>query len=219
MNSHFLDGHYQILKVLNDGDKAKTYLVEDINLPGSQFIIKQLSPHSSNPQSLTILSRLFTSKAETLEKLGQEHDKIQKLIAYFEENEEFYIVKEFIAGNPLTDEIIQREPLRENQVISLLSEVLEILVIIHSLGVIHRNIKPTNIIRRESDKKLVLVDFSNFNEAITNNAENLEYMPIEQIKSNVKYNSDIYALGMVAIAALLGLSANEISNLQNQKIA
>ncbi|QKQ77382.1 tetratricopeptide repeat protein [Nostoc sp. TCL240-02] len=217
MPIHLLDGRYRILKVLNDGEKAKTYLVEDASLPESQFVVKPLRSSSGNSQALTILPRLFASKAETLEKLGQENNQIQKLIAYFEENEEFYIVQEFIPGNPFTEEIIQGQTLREDQIIYLLSEILEILVIVHSLGVIHRNIKPANIIRRESDKKLVLVDFSNFNEAITNNAENLEYMPIEQANGNVKYNSDIYALGMVAIAALLGLPANEISNLQNQK--
>ncbi|MEH2454991.1 hypothetical protein [Nostoc sp.] len=63
MNSHFLDGRYQILKVLNDGEKGKTYLVEDVNLPGSQFVVKQLRPHSNNPQTLTILCRLFASIA------------------------------------------------------------------------------------------------------------------------------------------------------------
>jgi tetratricopeptide (TPR) repeat protein len=218
MHINLLDGRYQILKILNDGEKAKTYLVEDANLPSSQFIVKQLCSPSSNPQALNILRRLFTSKAATLEKLGQEHDQIQKLIAYFEENEEFYIVQEFIPGNPLTDEIIQGQPLREDQVINLLSEILEILVIAHSYGVIHRDIKPANIIRRESDKKLVLVNFGTLNEAITNSTvDNLEYLPIEQVNGNVKYNSDIYALGIVAIAALLGLSANEISNLQTQK--
>ena len=217
MNSHLLNGHYRILKVLNDSEKGKTYLVEDVNLAGSKFIIKQLRPPSSNPQSLAILRRLFDSKAATLEKLGQEHDKIQKLIASFEENEEFYIVQEFIIGNPLTDEIIQGQPLREDQIISLLSDILENLVIIHSYGVIHRDIKPVNIIRRESDKKLVLVNFGTVNEAITNTVDNLEYMPIEQVNGNLKYNSDIYALGMVAIAALLGLSENEISHLRTQK--
>ncbi|MBC1300190.1 protein kinase, partial [Nostoc sp. UCD122] len=187
MPIHLLDGRYRILKVLNDGEKAKTYLVEDASLPESQFVVKQLRSSSGNSQALTILPRLFASKAETLEKLGQEHDQIQKLIAYFEENEEFYIVQEFIPGNPFTEEIIQGQTLREDQIIYLLSEILEILVIVHSLGVIHRNIKPANIIRRELDKKLVLVDFSNFNEAITNNPENLEYMPIEQVNGNVKY--------------------------------
>ena len=214
MNSHLLNGHYRILKVLNDGEKRKTYLVEDVNLHSSQFIVKQLR---SNPQTITILSRLFASLAATLEKLGQEHDKIQKLIAYFEENEEFYIVQEFIPGNPLTNEIIHGQPLREDQVISLLSEILEILVIIHSYGLIHRDIQPANIIRRESDKKLVLVNFGTVNEAINNTFDNIEYRPIEQVNGNLKYNSDIYALGIVAIAVLLGLSRNEISNLRSQK--
>ncbi|MDM9580682.1 tetratricopeptide repeat protein [Nostoc sp. GT001] len=217
MNSHLLDGHYQILKVLNDGEKEKTYLVEDVNLNGEEFIVKQLSLPNSNPQALTILRRLFDSKAATLEKLGQEHDKIQKLIGSFEENEEFYLVQEFIPGNPLTDEIIQGQLLKEDQVISLLSEILETLVIVHSYGIIHRNITPANIIRRESDKKLVLINLGTFNEAIANTVENSEYMPIEQINGNLKYNSDIYALGLVAIAALKGLPAKEISNLQSQK--
>ncbi len=217
MNSHLLDGHYQILKVLNQGKKGKTYLVEDANLPGSQFVIKQLHTPNSNPQGLTILRQLLASQVATLEKLGQEHDQIQKLIAYFEENEEFYVVKEFIPGNPLTDEIIQGQPLTEDQIISLLSEILTTLVIVHSNGVIHRDIKPENIIRRESDKKLVLVNFGTVNEAITNPVENLEYLPREQVNGNLKYNSDIYALGIVAIAALRGLPAKEISNLQSQK--
>ncbi|MEH2244633.1 tetratricopeptide repeat protein [Nostoc sp.] len=217
MNSHFLDGRYRILKLLNDGENGKTYLVEDVNLRASQFLIKQLCPPSSNPQTLTILRRLFASQAATLETLGQEHDKIQKLIAYFEENEKFYTVQEFIPGNPLTDEIIQGQPLREDQVITLLSEILEILVIVHRYGVIHRDIKPANIIRRESDKKLVLVNFRTFNEAITNTVDSLEYMPIEQVNSNLKYNSDIYALGVVAIAALIGLPAKEISNFRGHK--
>ncbi|MEH2152249.1 tetratricopeptide repeat protein [Nostoc sp.] len=217
MDSHLLDGHYRILKILNDGEKGKTYLVEDVNLPDSQFIVKQLRPPSSNPQTLTILHRLFASKAATLEKLGQKHDKIQKIIAYFEEDEEFYIVQEFISGNPFSDEIIPEEALKEDQVITFLSEILETLVVVHSYGVIHRDIKPANIIRRESDKKLVLINLGTVNEAITNTVDNLEYMPIEQVNGNLKYNSDIYALGIVAIAALRGLPANEISNLRSQK--
>ncbi|MEH2042957.1 tetratricopeptide repeat protein [Nostoc sp.] len=217
MNSHLLDGHYRILKVINDGEKEKTYLVEDVNLNGKEFIVKQLSLPNSNPQALTILRRLFTSKAATLEKLGQEHEPIQKLIASFEENKEFYLVQEFIPGNPLTDEIVQGQLLNEDQVISFLSEILETLVVVHSYGVIHRDLKPANIIRRESDKKLVLVNFATFNEGITNTVENSEYMPIEQINGNLKYNSDIYALGIIAIAALKGIPANEISNLRSQK--
>ncbi|MEH2086376.1 tetratricopeptide repeat protein [Nostoc sp.] len=217
MNSHLLDGHYRILEVLNHGEKEKTYLVEDVNLPESLFQVKLLSLPNNNPQALKSLRRLFDSKTATLQKLGQEHDQIQKLIDYFEENEEFYIVQEFISGNPLNDEIIQAKPLEEDQVINLLSEILETLVVVHSYGIIHRNITPANIIRRDSDKKLVLVNLGTFNEAIDNTVDNSEYMPIEQINGNLKYNSDIYALGIVAIAALKGLPTKEISNLRSQK--
>ncbi len=216
MNSHFLDRRYRILKVLNDGEKAKTYLTEDVNLPVKQFVVKQLHRATENAQSLAILHRLFASKATTLEQLGQEHDQIQKLVGYFEENEQFYLVEEFIPGLPLTEEILSGQPLSEDQVINLLSEILEILVVVHSRGVIHQDIKPENIIRRDSDKKLVLVDFNTINEAIAN-FEGLEYIPIEQANGNLKYNSDIYALGVVAIAALLGLPRNKISHLRSQK--
>ncbi|PHJ57402.1 serine/threonine protein kinase [Nostoc linckia z18] len=216
MNSHFLDRRYRILKVLKDGEKAKTYLVEDVNLSAKKFVVKRLYFSTNNTQNLTILHRLLASKVTTLEQLGQENDQIQKQVAYFEENEEFYLVQEFIPGNPLTDEILPGQPLREDQVISLLSEILEILIVVHSRGVIHQDIKPENIIRRDSDKKLVLVDFNSINE-VSSNSHHLEYTPIEQVNGNLKYNSDIYALGIVAIAALLGLSTNEISHVRNQK--
>ena len=217
MHSHLLDARYRILAVLSAEELTQTYLVEDTNLPNSQFVLKHLHPANKNPQDLNILRRLFTGEAETLEKLTQEHNQIQKLVAYFEENEEFYLVQEFIPGNPLTEEIFLGTPLEENQVISLLLELLEILAFVHSYEVIHQDIKPTNIIRRESDNKLVLVDFGSVREIVTTTVGNLEYIPIEQLQGNAQYNSDIYALGIIAIAALIGLTANEISILLSDK--
>jgi tetratricopeptide (TPR) repeat protein len=217
MNSHLWDGRYRILTVLNMGEVVQTYLVEDTSLPPSQLVMKQLRPPSNNPQTLAILRRLFASKATTLEKLGQEHDQIQKLVAYFEENEEFYIVQEYIPGNPLTEEVLQGEPLKEDQVINLLSEVLEILVFVHVRGIIHRDIKPTNIIRRKSDNKLVLIDFGAVKEVVTTIVDHSKYLPDEQCRGNPKYNSDIYALGLIAIAAIMGLQESDISTLQSQR--
>jgi tetratricopeptide (TPR) repeat protein len=217
MNSHLLDGRYRILAVLNTGEVAQTYLVEDTSLPTSQLVVKQLRPPSNNSQTLKVLRSLFADKAKILEKLGQEHDQIQKLVTYFEEKEEFYIVQEYIPGHPLTEEVLQGKPLKEDQLISLLSEILEILVFVHVHGVIHRDIKPANIIRRQSDNKLVLVDFGVIKEVITTTVGNSEYLPDEQIHGTPKYNSDVYALGIVAIAAILGLQANDISKLQSQK--
>ncbi|MDB9348529.1 serine/threonine-protein kinase [Nodularia spumigena] len=217
MNGQILDERYQILGVLNVEEVVQTYLVEDSMLPGSQLVIKQLHPGSDNLQDLTILGELFADEAKKLKQLGQEQDQIQNLVNYFADNQEFYLVQEYIIGHNLTSEIFRGIPLEESQVISVLSEVLEILAFVHSRGVIHQNIKPANIIRRESDKKLVLVDFGAVQEVVTTIVGNLEYVPVEQLRGQPHYNSDIYALGIVAIAALIGLPVQEISRLQHQK--
>ncbi|WYL92713.1 MAG: serine/threonine-protein kinase [Gloeotrichia echinulata IR180] len=217
MNNQLLDARYRILTVLNVGEVAQTYLVEDASLPNSKFVLKQLHPASNNPQALKILRCLFADEVKILELLGQEHDQIQKLVAHFEENEEFYLVQEFIPGNPLTEEILQGIPLSEDEVINLLSEILEVLVFVHSREVIHQDIKPANMIRRESDKKLVLIDFGTVKEIVTTIVGNLEYIPVEQLHGKSQYNSDIYALGILAIAALIGLTPNEIAILPSHK--
>ena len=71
----------------------------------------------------------------------------------------FILVQEFIEGHTLSEELIPGQRWSESQVIQLLQEVLGILEFVHHQGVIHRDIKPDNIIRRSSDHKLVLVDF------------------------------------------------------------
>jgi tetratricopeptide (TPR) repeat protein len=213
-----LDARYHILKVLNTGEVGETYLAEDIHHSDSlEYVVKQLHLADRNPQNISITRLWFEGEAKTLAKLGQEHDQIQKILAFFEEDKEFYLVQDFIPGNPLSKEIFQGKPLREHQVISLLQEILETLVFVHNHGVIHRNIKPTNIIRRDSDDKLVLIDFGTVKEVITNVAGTPEYMPVEQFHGNTQFNSDIYALGIVAIIALTGLPSHKTSTFQNHK--
>jgi len=217
MDDQILDTHYRIRQFLCMGESVKTYLVEDAAIPEQQFIVKQLHPETSNPQHLTWLRQSFFKEAKILQQLGQEHDKIQKIFAYLEENKEFYIVQECIYGHQLAEEILVGFPLREDQVINLLLEILEILLFVHNHNVIHQDIQPASIIRRHSDNKLVLVDFGSVQEIVTATVGNIEYVPIEQLQGQPQYNSDIYALGIIAIAAIMGLSHDEISRLQSQK--
>ncbi|NJR59047.1 MAG: tetratricopeptide repeat protein [Cyanobacteria bacterium CRU_2_1] len=224
MMGTLVDGRYEVVKVLGGGAFGQTFLSKDLRRPGHpDCVIKQLRYFSTNPQILEHARRLFKKEAEILERLGH-HDQIPTLLADIEENQEFYLVQQFIPGYPLSEEITPGLPWTEAQVIDLLKEVLTILVFVHGQGVIHRDIKPANLMRRQSDYKIVLIDFGAVKELGTQIAQGSRtiavgtpgYMAIEQFNGQPQFNSDLYALGAVAIQALLGLAADELTNLKDR---
>ncbi len=219
MINTLLGGRYQIVTTLGSGGFSKTYVAEDTHRPGNpKCVVKHLQPANSNQSFLESARRLFNCEAETLEKLGH-HDRIPRLLAYFEENQEFYLVQEFIEGQLLTNKLQPNQRWTENQVWEFIKEILEILVFIHAQGFIHRDIKPSNIIQRQQDNKLVLVDFGAVKQnwvQLLSQTSNIEmpatvgigtpgYMPMEQARGRPRPNSDIYALGAIASQALTGL--------------
>lgn len=216
-----LAGRYTIIRVLGAGGFGETYVAEDVQRPGSPLcVVKQLRPVSNNPRLFQLARRLFHREAETLEKLGK-HPQIPQLLAYFEEEQEFYLVQEFVMGHPLSQELSLGRQLPETRVVALVQELLKILEFVHSQGVIHRDIKPSNIIVRDTDGKPVLIDFGAVKE-IHQLAEDWEqsgftvgigtqgYMPNEQCGGNPRFNSDIYAIGMTAIQALTGFPPSQL---------
>ena len=221
MIGKLLDHRYQVIRVLAMGGFGQTYIAQDTRRPGNPIcVVKHLKP-GTDPRVFDTAKRLFNSEAETLEKLGN-HDQIPRLLAYFDENQEFYLVQEYIEGHTLAEELIPGKRWSESQVVQLLQEVLEILEFVHRQGVIHRDIKPDNIIRRASDNKLVLVDFGAVKQLHTQLVTvgrqpsttivigTPGYMPTEQGQGKPRPNSDIYSLGIIAIQALTGLSATEL---------
>jgi serine/threonine protein kinase/exonuclease VII small subunit len=213
-------GRYQIIRYLGGGGFGRTYLAEDWHLPGKpQCVVKQLNPKSKDEKSLQTARRLFDREAEVLHALGQ-HEQIPRIFAHFEENQEFYLVQEFIDGEVLSSRIKKRELASEEQVIPLLMDILTTLEFVHREQVIHRDIKPSNLILRRSDHKIVLIDFGAVkhlgHDEFTGEEEETSsltiavgssgYMPNEQLAGKPRYNSDLYALGMVALRALTGLS-------------
>jgi CHASE2 domain-containing sensor protein/tRNA A-37 threonylcarbamoyl transferase component Bud32 len=230
VSGKILDGRYKIVKVLGAGGFSETYVAEDIRLPGNpSCVVKQLKPANSKPEQLAVARRLFISEAQTLQKLGN-HDQIPQLLAYFEEEEEFYLVQEYIVGHSLSQELPPGKRLHETAVIYLLRELLQTLAFVHNNNVIHRDIKPSNIIRRDSDGKLVLIDFGAVKEVTTQLLENSEqtaftigigtrgYAPSEQCYGRPQYSSDIYAVGMIAIRALTGMAPHEIERDENGEL-
>ncbi|BAC89493.1 serine/threonine-protein kinase [Gloeobacter violaceus] len=226
MIGRLLDGRYKILQILGAGGFSQTYLALDTRRPSSPTcVVKHLKPTSENPGSLQIARRLFRSEAETLERIGH-HDQIPRLLAYFEEDEEFYLVQEFIEGHVLATELQPDAPMGEARVAAMLQDVLSTLAFVHSQGVIHRDVKPDNLIRRSSDGKLVLVDFGAVKTVWSRPAAlpggqrggtvagtiigTPGYMSTEQGRGKPRPSSDIYALGMIGIQALTGLNPMEL---------
>ncbi|WP_035081757.1 serine/threonine-protein kinase [Aphanizomenon flos-aquae] len=222
MLGNTLVGRYQITNYLGGGGFGETYVANDTQLPGSpQCVVKKLKPQSTDIATLEIARRLFDTEAQVLYKLGN-HDRIPQLLAYFEENAEFYLVQELIIGNDLSQELKSGVIFTQNQVISLLQEILEILDFVHQQKVIHRDVNPRNILRREQDNKLILIDFGAVKQITTKlvNSPDITkstvaigtpgYTPGEQAQGTPKFSSDIYALGIIAIQALTGLSPDQL---------
>ncbi len=212
-----LNQRYKVTGPLGSGGFGKTYLASDTQRPGHpECVVKHLQPARQDQEFLDVARRLFKTEGEILELLGKS-DRIPQLLAYFEENQEFYLVQQFIPGHSLTQEIKSGKPLSEVQVIDLLQDVLQVLNFVHSHHVIHRDIKPANLIRRQQDNRLVLIDFGAVKQIQSQQIEDNQsiaigtagYAPPEQLLGHPRLNSDIYALGMIGIEALTGIPARE----------
>lgn len=219
----FLNNRYQIIRSLAAGGFGHTFLAEDTHLPSRRrCVIKQLKPIAQNAQVYQLTQQRFQREATILEKLGESHDQIPQLYAYFEENQEFYLVQEFIEGETLTEQIQKQGKLSDRTVQNILINILPILEFIHTQGIIHRDIKPDNIILRQRDNKPVLIDFGALKETMitaVNSQGNPThsmvigtpgFMSVEQAAGKPIYSSDLYSLGLTAIYLLTGKLPQEL---------
>jgi tetratricopeptide (TPR) repeat protein len=223
---------YQILSELGVGGFGKTFLAVDLYLPNSnRCVVKQLHPDFDDDFTLETARRLFQKEAEILQQLGI-HFQIPQLFAYFEEDERFYLVQEYIEGGELASELsyrddrqVIRQQYHETQTITLLQEILSVLQFIHQNNVIHRDLNPHNLIRRHNDNKLVIIDFGAVKQITSQTTLNRQagnpkkvtvsigtqgYLPSEQANGNPRFSSDIYAVGIIGIRVLTGCLVEEL---------
>ena len=214
-----LHGRYHLLKGLGKGGFGATFLAADLALPGTPLcVIKQLRPNTENPNFLSMARELFEREARTLGRIGN-HPQIPRLLDYFEDRQQFYLIQEFVKGNNLQQEVKKQGVLNEAKARQVLKEILIILRDIHVQKVIHRDIKPANIIRREIDDKLVLIDFgvvktqidsigaASPESALTAFAVGTPgFAPPEQLAMRPVYASDVYALGVTCMYLMSGKS-------------
>ncbi len=210
-----LRDRYQILRFIGQGGFGKTFLAADVShLHPSLCVIKQLN---AKRQNSSMGRKLFQREARILGAIG-DNCHIPQLIDYFEEQQQFYLVQDYIYGQNLQQEVTKQGVLDETQTKQVLEELLLILQQVHSHNIIHRDVKPSNIIRRQKDGKLILIDFGMVEEKNSDfTSKNLAeialseysvgtrgYAPPEQLALRPVYASDIYSLGVTAIYLMQG---------------
>ncbi|MCG9891896.1 MAG: serine/threonine-protein kinase [Thermosynechococcaceae cyanobacterium MS004] len=220
-----LRDRYRSSRILGRGGFATTFLAVDEGLPGHPTcVIKQLRPVLNAAHILEMSRELFQREAATLGKIGN-HPQLPRLLDYFEIEQDFYLIQEYVSGSTLQQEVRRSGQFDEPMVKEVLREVLPILTYLHDQQVIHRDIKPANIIRRSIDKKLVLIDFGavkdQVNQAAANNPENTTltsfavgtpgFAPPEQMAMRPVYASDVYSLGITCIYLLTGKSPKDLN--------
>ncbi|MGL5833882.1 MAG: protein kinase domain-containing protein, partial [Waterburya sp.] len=203
-------GRYSITSYLGGNEGVETYLAKNLRRQyQSPCLIKQIElPHGDDNHKIQ-LERRFAEELSALERLGH-HEQIPQLWDHFEENDEFYLVHEYIQGKSLAQRITQKD-LAVPQIIQILDSTLSVLQFIHQNRLIHRNIKPSNLIVRELDQQVIVTDFGILHDIKRpnlmgehSNFDRQNYWSPEQAAGRPTVSSDLYALGMTIIEALTG---------------
>ena len=210
---------YRPLKIIGEGGFGRTFKAVDELKPSKPLCaIKQFFPTAKDSKSLEKATELFEQEAVRLETLGK-HPQIPELFTYLIQEDCQYLVQEYIDGKNLTEELATEGIFNEYKIRKLLDEILHILKFIHEHQVIHRDIKPDNIIRltnSDGDKiqknSLVLVDFgaAKFTSQTTLKKTgtvigSAAYIAPEQLRGKAVFASDIYSLAITCIYLLTGV--------------
>jgi eukaryotic-like serine/threonine-protein kinase len=208
-----LQNRYRIISLLGEGGMGAVYRAWDnrLNIP---VALKEMISHPGlSPENLIQWQQQFRREATILAQL--DHPNLVGVTDFFQEDRNSYLVMEFVEGNSLVEYIYHQGPLLESQVLVWAEQLLDALSYCHSRDIIHRDIKPQNIIIR-SDGQAVLVDFGlvklwDPNDPRTQTAMRgmgtPQYAPPEQYGAFVGHTeprSDLYALGATLYHALSG---------------
>ncbi|MEB3160012.1 MAG: serine/threonine-protein kinase [Synechocystis sp.] len=219
MVTPLLNNRYQIIETLGRGGFGETFLAKDTHMPSARYcVIKHLKPVLESPEIPQWLRDRFQREATILEELGESHPQIPNLYAYFSEGDDFYLVQEWVPGLTLGQAQEKRGNFSSTAVEELLLGILPVLAFIHQRRIIHRDIKPDNIILRQGDGQPILIDFGIIKETMGTlvNPDGRSaysvaigtpgYMAPEQAAGRPVFSSDLYSLGLTAIFLLTGKS-------------
>ena len=238
-----LRSRYRILHQLGTGGFSRTYLAEDLNRFNERCVLKEFAPQLKGTFVLEKAQELFEREAGVLYRL--KHNQIpqfQQLFSYRIEQEGYlFLVQDYVEGityhTLLNKRLEKGSCFSETEIKQLLTQVLPILEYIHSMGVIHRDISPDNLILRNRDELPVLIDFGCIKEVEIKTRSELRkvngndviplvatalgkvgYSPPEQVEQGIVYaHSDLYALAATAVVLLTGKEPQQLIDLKDNR--
>lgn len=219
-----VDNRYQIIRQLGQGGFGRTYLAEDRNKSHQTSVLKEFAPQVQEQQDLQKAKELFEREANVLKKL--QHPQIPRFHASLQvkigNKDFFFLVQDYVDGDNYYQLLEQRESqgkaFSEEEVITLLQQILPVLSYIHSQDVVHRDITPDNLIWRRSDNLPVLIDFGGVKQLpasqgfwrtklVGNNTllGKKGYAPEEQLRQGTVFlSSDLYSLAVTILVLITG---------------
>jgi serine/threonine protein kinase, bacterial len=234
-----LGDRYRITKEIGQGGFGRTYLCEDVNRFNELCVLKEFAPQVQGTALLTKAQQLFEREAGVMYRL--QHPQIPMFREMFRVNRsgvgQLFLVQDYVAGDNyqqlLRQKLQQGKKFTEIEITEFLRQILPVLGYIHSLGVIHRDISPDNLIRRNSDGLPVLIDFGGVKQVAVNAATQymsgnlghsevptrlgkVGYAPNEQMQRGVVFpHSDLYALAATTLVLLTGKEPPDLIDPQN----
>lgn len=206
-----LSDRYVAQRLLGRGGFGRTFLGLDRQKPSHPpCVIKQLHPEAGNHSLKAV--ELFAQEARRLEELGP-HPQIPDLYAYCQQEQRQYIVQEFIDGEDLGTRFERQGCFTPLEIVALLKSLLPVLEFIHRGQVIHRDIKPDNILQRRADGLLLLVDFGAaklVGEGTGTRIGSLGFTAPEQLMGKAVFASDLYSLGATCLYLLTGIAPHAL---------
>ena len=198
-------GHYRIEKKLGEGGVGEVYLALDVELD-RRVALKRLRPELARRED--VVAR-FRNEARTLAQLH--HPQIATLYGLQRDGESLVMVMEFVEGETLAALLRRRGRLEPSEVVPVLVQALEGLGYAHDRGIVHRDIKGSNLILTPRGR-LKLMDFGIARvlgeERVTRAGQLIgtpEYMSPEQVEGReVDGRSDIYSLGVILYEMMTG---------------
>jgi len=202
-----LDGRYRLDALLGEGGAGVTYRATRL-ADGLAVCVKELA---TRRMASFEDEKLFEREADVLRQLHhpQIPSYLDSFVAGVGKHRARYLVQELVIGRDLARELADHR-YTEREVLAVLDELLEVLTYLGDLRppVVHRDVKPSNVMRRADDGRLVLVDFGAVKDAVEHSlggatiAGTLGYMAPEQLYGQADTRSDLYGAGATALALL-----------------